>query len=430
MRTQPRLNFLIVTTALPYPLISGAMIRNYEIIKYLDERHDVTLLTYFRPDERLAVEDLRHQLCGTVHAVPSQASVHVNRRTAQAASMLSSVSHQTRTYATPRLQAKLDELLTGGRPYDVVLIEQSHLGGLRLDKAGPALVVLDEHNIEYELFKRMSESEQSWVRRLFCREEYRKFRREEERVWQSVDAISITSEREAQIVREQVPGKAVMSVPNGVDTDRVRPTSEAPKPGSLVFVGIMSYRPNVDGIVYFAREVLPKVCARVPSAHLTIVGAGWSDEIASLAGPHVTITGFVPDVRPHIAQASAMVIPLRMGSGTRLKVLEGLAAGKPLVSTSIGCEGIAVRDGEHLLIGDDPETFAQQVVRVLNEPDLAQALSRGGRALVEEQYSWQRIVGGLEEFCLTRLADKRALRLQAGSGPKLAARFQTTTKEV
>ena len=186
----------------------------------------------------------------------------------------------------------------------------------------------------------------------------------------------------------------------------ISPRTGPIEPDSLVFTGLMSYRPNIDGIVYFVEEILPLIHRVRPQVKLAIVGAGAGEEVLRLAGPQVTVTGAVPDMRAYFAGAAAAIVPLRMGSGTRLKVLEGLAMGKPMVSTSVGCEGIHVRSEDHLLIADDPSAFADAVLRALGDPALAAGLARRGRALVEREYGWASIAAHLEAFYRQVLAGK------------------------
>ena len=264
---------------------------------------------------------------------------------------------------------------------------------------GKVPVLLDEHNLEYELLYRLYKGERAPGRRLYNWAEYVKFRREEQACWRKAAACLLTSGREEDILRALLPGKPAAVAPNGVDIEFYQPTPQTPPvPDSLIFTGLMTYRPNIDGALYFVEEILPLIHQVRPQVTLAIVGAGAGKEIAHLAGPQVTITGAVPDMRAYFPQAAAAIVPLRMGSGTRLKVLEGLAMGKPLVSTSVGCEGIHVRSEEHLLIADDPPAFADAVVRVLSDAALADTLSRQGRALVVREYGWASIAANLEAF--------------------------------
>jgi glycosyltransferase involved in cell wall biosynthesis len=251
--------------------------------------------------------------------------------------------------------------------------------------------------------------------------EYRKFRREEQRCWKRADGCILTSDREEAILRQYAPQAPTLVVPNGVDVDYFRPSQATPDPDSIVFVGVMHYRPNVDAMLYFIREVMPHLLRQRPQLTLTVIGAKPPEELRRLAGPNVVVTDRVPDTRPYVERAGAFVVPLRMGSGTRLKVLEGLAMGRPVISTSLGCEGIDAVDGQHLLVADQPAEFAHSVLRVLDDPALAARLGRQGRALVEERYSWASVLGQLEAFMYARrraAAVGQAQRTEAG----LAAR--------
>lgn len=198
------------------------------------------------------------------------------------------------------------------------------------------------------------------------------------------------------MIGEIVPGALTRSVPNGVDVAYFLPADEPEDPEAIVFTGLMKYRPNVDAAVYFVRDVLPKILATRPNAMFYIVGGEPPEEVKALAGKNVVVTGRVPDVRPYVRRAAVFVVPLRMGSGTRLKVLEGLAMNKAMVSTSLGCEGIDVENGKHLLIADDPGTFAAAVLRVMSDRQLARQLSSEGRDLVNRSYRWETIVNELE----------------------------------
>ena len=170
-------------------------------------------------------------------------------------------------------------------------------------------------------------------------------------------------------------------MPNGVDVDYFKPTDREREPGSIVFNGVLDYRPNLDAALFLVDEVLPLVRARHPEARVTIVGRGDPAELTQVQLPNVEATGEVPDVRPYLEQAAVVAVPIRAGSGTRFKVVEGLAVGAPMVSTTVGCEGIGVEDGEHLLVADSAEGFAEAIVRLLDDTD-ARPEARSGRPAV------------------------------------------------
>ena len=291
--------------------------------------------------------------------------------------------------------AKAIQSLVEDDAYDLVQVESSPMAWFA---AGRARLVIDEHNIEYELLQRMVRAERSPRRRLFNRLEFLKLRREEQLAWRRSDGTILTSEREAATVRRFDPTLPTAVVPNGVDTAYFVPGDRIEGGLQIVFTGALNYRPNVDAVLYFAQDILPRVRKIVPGVHFTVVGGSAPPEITALRGPAVSVVGYVPDVRPYLRAASVVVAPLRMGSGTRLKIIEGLAMARPVVSTSLGAEGLAVNHGQHVLIADDPGEFAEQVGRLLADGALRVALGREGRSLVEREYSWETAGERLEAF--------------------------------
>ena len=178
-----------------------------------------------------------------------------------------------------------------------------------------------------------------------------------------------------------------------------------PQPDSLVFTGLLSYRPNVDAVHHLVEEIFPMIVAERPGCTLTIVGDG-EYPLRRLERPGVRFTGVVPDVRPYLRRAAVVVVPLRMGGGTRLKVLEAFALGKPVVSTSLGAEGIRAGGGEHLLIGDTPEAFASQVIHLLGDPDHAGRLGFAAARLAQDQYSWVDAATKIDEIYRSVVSDR------------------------
>jgi sugar transferase (PEP-CTERM/EpsH1 system associated) len=388
------LRILIVTPSLPYPLVWGFGIRVYHIIKYLAERHQVTVLAYSGPNDQDSVSALE-QTGATIHAVVRDEPSTAAKRQAQLSSLFSPDSFQWQSLESRDMQTAIDRLLATDH-FDIIQVESAQMAGFNFQSTAPLLV--DEHNIEYELLYRTFSTERSALRKFYNWVEYRKFRYEEQRSWKQSDGCILTSEREEAILRHHSPRTATLVVPNGVDIDSFQPPEGARDPNSIVFVGVMHYRPNVDAAIYFVREILPHVLRERPNLIFTIVGGGPPDELKRLSGRNIVVTGRVPDTRPYVARAGVVAVPLRMGSGTRLKVLEGLAMGCPLVSTSVGCEGIAIRNDEHLIVADEPVAFARSVLRVLDDEALAARLAQNGRALVVERYSWPSVLRQLETF--------------------------------
>ncbi|MEO6236669.1 MAG: glycosyltransferase family 4 protein [Vicinamibacterales bacterium] len=399
-----RLRILILSPGLPHPPIWGFGIRVNQFLRLLARRHDVSLLTYEEPGEAEKVTAVA-ALGVTVHTVQRRKTSERAKRAAQMTSLLSRVSYQRRSLYTAALQAQLTDLVARER-FDVIQVESSQLAGF--DFGSQRVLVLDEHNIEYELLYRMYQTEGSRARRLYNRLEYTKFRREEIESWRRVSGCVMTSAREERIVSELAPDTPTIVGANAVDVEYFRPAPPAPAASAIVMTGLMHYRPNIDGAVYFVQDIFPRILASRPDLVFYVVGAGATDEVKRLVGPNVVVTDTVPDVRPYVHNAAAFVVPLRMGGGTRLKVLEGLSMQKAVVSTSVGCEGIDVVDGQHLLVADDPKQFADAVLKVVSDAELATRLGQHGRLLVEERYRWESVVDRLEAFYHRLIAARTA----------------------
>ena len=406
------MKILMLSPWLPFPTNWGFAKRVFHLLEALARRHDVTLLSYSDGDDAESVRVLE-QLC-TVRTVPAPA-FPLGKRLAQLRSLASPTSFQRLTVGTPQMQQALDDLASGP-PFDIIHVATSQLAGFRFDPR--SVLVLDEHNIEYELYYRTYQLERSPLRRFFSWLEYAKFKREEIATWRAASGCAMTSRREAELVQRAVPGAPVAVVPNAVDTDFFAPGSGPVDPEAIVLTGLMKYRPNVDGAMFFVREILPRILRVRPTATFYVVGGEPAPEVLRLAGPNVVVTGGVDDVRPYVHKAAVFVVPLRVGSGTRLKVLEGLSMGKAMVSTALGCEGIDVTDGEHLLVADQAAPFAEAVLAVMHDPAMAQGLAERGRALMLERYRWVAAGEALEAFYARLMAMRGAvLHRDRGTGP-------------
>jgi glycosyltransferase involved in cell wall biosynthesis len=270
---------------------------------------------------------------------------------------------------------------------------------------GHPISVFDDHNAEYVLQQRAFETDvrqpRHWIEALYSLIQWKKLSRYEATVCRLADRVVAVSEADKATLQRLVPGLDVTVVPNGVDVGYYTSADIQPLPlpsHSLIFTGKMDFRPNVDAGLWFCQEVLPLVRRRMPDVRFYIVGQSPHRRVLRLTDdPAVTVTGYVDDVRPYIAGACVYVIPLRIGGGTRLKVLEAMAIGKPIVSTSLGCEGFqGLVPGRELSLADTPEEFAQQVIGLLDDASRRERLGQAARRFVEEQYDWRLIVPKLE----------------------------------
>jgi polysaccharide biosynthesis protein PslH len=357
--------------------------RAYQLARQLASRHEVTLLSYVDASRASAVARLRTEF--PVEVVEREPRSLESKRLRQFLSVGSRHPFAARATHSRAMQQAIDRLCSHGR-FDAIHLNSSVLWGYRFPSG--IRVILDEHNIEYEVFEQMRKGERSFVRRAFSRLEYIRFRRFERACLRRVDGCSVTSEREQQIVRRHAPATPTAVVPNGVDLDFFRPRRGGGEPATAVFNGVLDYRPNVDAAHWLVDEVWPLVLEGRPQARLSIVGRGDPGELRRFSRPGVDVTGEVDDVRPYLERAAVVVVPIRMGGGTRLKVAEGLALARPMVSTSLGCGGIDVRDAEHLLIADTTEDFAASIARLFDDPSLGARLGAAGRERMERGYSW------------------------------------------
>lgn len=355
----------------------------YHLARQLATRHKVTVLSYALPHERQGAAALAGDI--SVQVVDYDQASLTAKRAAQVLSIASLRPYSCRQLHSERMQQAISELC-GREAFDIIQLESSYLCGFRFPQS--ALLVIDEHNVEYEVFQRVSRGERSMPRRVFNWMEYRRFRRFEQRWWKQVSACIVTSDREAAIVRAHAPMTPVAVVPNGVDLAYFRPEPGEVEPRTMVFNGILTYRPNLDAAQHLVHEIWPLVRRQCPDARLTIVGRTTGVDLRRMQRPGVEFVGEIPDIRPSLHQAAVVAVPVRIGGGTRLKVVESLAMGKATVCTSLGCEGLAVRDGEHSLIADDAQTFAARVLELFDDPERRAALGEAGRRLVEREYSW------------------------------------------
>jgi glycosyltransferase involved in cell wall biosynthesis len=262
-----------------------------------------------------------------------------------------------------------------------------------------APVLIHEHNVESQIAQRFYEKATHPLLKLFLYAQYRRMERFEHALWRKHPQVVAVSEQDRAIILQYTPDQNVTVVENGVDLDYF---SYQPHPGispNLVYIGSMDWLPNEDAVLWFVKEIFPILRSQWPDCTFTIVGRNPSEQVRRLANePGIVVTGTVKEVRTFIAAASIMVVPLRIGGGSRLKILEAMSAGLPVVSTPIGCEGLRVADEVHLLIAEEPHHFAAQTSRLIADLLLQQKLAEAGRRLVEEHYGWPAMAHRLSQL--------------------------------
>lgn len=403
------MKLLVLTPQLPYPPHQGTTIRNFNIIKHLAPRHEITLVSFGTPEELDGAEPLR-ALCRRIEIAP-----YPTRTLAQRAwtTLTSPMPDMALRLKSEKMRALVDQILRDEN-FDVVQVEGIEMARYMQNDQLPMTnyqLTFDDHNAEYVLQKTAFESDvrlpMRWHAALYSLIQWKKLERYEHNVCLHANHVVACSDADANAIRAlQAVSRqrsAVSVIPNGVDTDFFVPSTDVcAKPLaelSMVYAGKMDFRPNIDAMTWFCANILPRIRAEIPLAHVVIVGQKPAPRIQSLKQQSgVEVTGWVADTRPYVADATVYVVPLRMGSGTRLKVLEAMAMGKAIVSTSRGVEGIDLVPNRDAVIADSPADFATAVVALLHDPDRRRTLGQNARTLTELKYDWREIVPRFEKI--------------------------------
>lgn len=390
---------LMLAPQVPWPPQQGTTIRNYHIARLLAQRHDLTVLAFGAPDA-LAPELTQAGI--EVVAVPSPPPRPLARRFRDLFS--DPVPDLARRLDAPAMWSQVAAL--SKREFDVLQVEGFEMApyGLAWPRAGgrPHLVY-DAHNAEWVLQDRAWRADlgrpRTWPGAGYSLLQTWKIRRYEGRLLRAADATVTVSAADAAAVRPLAEAARIVVVPNGVDTDVVRPGDPtAEEPGLCLFVGKMDFRPNVDAVTWFVRTAWPRIRASRSDARLAIVGRDPAPAVRDLAGGGVTVTGAVPDVGPWLARAALVVVPLRIGGGTRLKVLEAMAAGKAIAATSMAVEGLHLRNGREVQLGDTPSALADVVLALLADDRARHRLGLAARQRAVAEYRWEALVPHIESL--------------------------------
>ena len=401
------MRILQLTPQFPWPTHQGTTLRNFNLLKGLARRHEVHLFSLLAPGDDPQAGPVP-DLATSIRTAPQPQRTMADRLrdliTTRQPDMARRLWHPD---ALQALAAYAREL----HP-DILLLEGIEMApyffALRQQGLAPNRVIYDAHNAETLLQQRAARADvrrpRRWPAALYSAIQTAKLRRYEMQLVRAVDGVAAVSEPDAAFLRSLAPGIRLEIVTNGVDMALYRPDEPFPPvlqgPGPhLVFTGKMDFRPNVDAVLWFADEVLPRLQRAGVHARFWIVGRQPHPRLERLRGREgVTITGEVPDVRPYIVQADVYVVPLLAGGGTRFKILEALALAKPVVSTRLGADGIPVEDGAHLALADAPDDFARRVIALLEDPESARAMAWRGREFIARHFDWQAITPRLERL--------------------------------
>ena len=397
---------LVLTAKAIWPLLGGAEIRNFSLMKETSRHHDVVLLSFLLGendrDNFGGLEPYCSRIIGIDLVRPKW------KRMAHAAlSLANSRPFIIREYYQPEMVRTIERVIEEEK-IDVVHAHFLHVGQYVLQK-GRAAFVYDAHNLEHVLWERFSSIQSNPLLRAFARSQLPKFVSYQQLVARAAEKIITLSDDDKEEFLRIAPYADITTVPNGADLEFFVPQEHVEtEPNSIIYFANFGWPPQDDAAIYFHNEIFPRILAEIPDAMLYLVGKTPPESVRNLSGDNVVVTGFVEDIREYIQRAAVVVLPLRVGAGTKHRVFQSLAMKKPLVTTSVGAEGIALEHGKTAMITDDPVTFAEHTRQLLGDAEMRARMGEAGRRLVVDKYDWRANYQVLEQVFQEAVRKKNA----------------------
>jgi glycosyltransferase involved in cell wall biosynthesis len=393
---------LLLTQVLPYPPDSGPKVKTYHVLKYLAQQHDVTLVSFVRDSDKPEYVHHLETLCERVITVPmirskSRDLQHLGQ------SLIRGETWMMLRDESPAMRRVLAER-AAGPAFDIVHADQLNMAQYALPFVN-AYKVLDLHNALWMLYKRLAETlPLTNPMKAILMRDWPLLKRYEGAMCQRFDAVTTVTEEDRQLLRAAGASGPITVIPIAIDTDEQAPVSRQPSRPHIIHIGTMYWPPNIDGINWFLDGIYPLIKARLPEVHCTLVGSKppHSIERRSRIDHSVSVTGYVEDPMPIFQDASMMIVPIRSGGGMRVKILNALAQGIPMVSTTMGCEGILVEHNRDILLADEADDFASACVQLLTDSDLNHRISQAGRVTAEQHYDYRQACQALGAIYATR----------------------------
>lgn len=391
------MKILVIDEEFPFPPDSGKRIRSYNLLRRLGQKHEIHYLAYGEPHSTAfrALEEFGLHPVAVRNMVPQKSGPLFYLRLAL--NLFSGLPYIVTSHYSRIFKMEMLRLINNVAP-DMILCEWTPYAEFTRDiKYIPRVVVA--HNVESRIWRRYFDTENNPAKKWYIARQVAKLEKFEKTVFGTCDGITAVSQSDASEIADICPQARVQVVDNGVDLEYFKREPHAVDEDSLVFVGTMDWRPNQDAVTYFVKEIFPLIREKKPSAHAVFVGRKPPEFIRDYNNIEgINVTGSVDDVRPYVHGSAIFIVPLRIGGGTRLKILDAMAMQKPIVSTVVGAEGLEVTDGENILLADTAQGFADRVTGLLNDGELQSRLARNGRALVEARYGWDSLAVKLDGF--------------------------------
>ncbi len=398
-----------VTPYLPWPADTGGKLRSFHLARGLAENATLDIFTFTHSETERAAADVGPlgTLCRTVDITALAHDGNTMRALAQL------TAEQPRSVRYFQVGQSLNEVRRKlMRTYDLIVCDEIVMSPYVWNIPGmektPRLVI--RHKIDHLHYAEVATRRDWGFEKGLDWLEARRLRRFEEAEMPRFQAVVVCSESDRQVAAMQLAGNGapIEVIVNGADTTFFRPKRDEDAHPTILFMGTMNYYPNIDAVRYYVRTMHDALRAAIPDLQVLIVGHRPPPEIETLGNlTGITVTGSVPDVRPYMARSWIQIVPLRLGGGTRLKIVESMAAGLPVLSTSVGAQGIRATDGRDLMLADDPANFVRKAITLLNSSDLRSEIATTARTAVEANYSWQRLGQHFADFCETSAARGR-----------------------
>jgi sugar transferase (PEP-CTERM/EpsH1 system associated) len=393
-RAREVMKILWLKNNLLHPLDSGGKIRTYQLLRKIRDTHEVHFVAFAEPQRDRAAIDAASAYCHRIFTVeppriPSKNSLGYYLRVVS--TIFDKHPFTVSSYQSLSMRNLIEELVRENA-YDLLVVDFLSMC-LNVPQQLTIPGVHFSHNVEAMIWRRLVENETNPVKRFVFDRERQRIERFEREVVNSCAFTITVSQKDSELFRNRYGATRVGYVGTGVDTEFFAPYGATVEPSSIIFLGSMDWMPNVDAVHYFVESIYPLIKVEVPEAMLSIVGRNPQASVKALArrDPSVLVSGTVPDTRAYIGKAAVAVVPMRIGSGTRIKIYEMMAMGKLVVSSSIGAEGLLYKDGETIVIADEPEEFARLTVRALRQDHWRDSIGANARAFVKARCSWQAV---------------------------------------
>ena len=394
------MRILWLKTELLHPVDKGGKIRTYNMLKELKRNCHITYLTLDEGSADTRARELATEYCHDLVCVPHRVREKFTTGfyVELALNLASDLPYAIKKYESSEMRREIEKRLG---QFDVLICDFL-APAVNVPRALDCATVLFQHNVEAMIWKRHYEVQTNAARKAYLHRQWRKMVDFEAATCPKFDCVVAVSREDREQMEREYGVKNVYDIPTGVDTAFFRPSGERErKPHNLVFTGSMDWLPNEDAIRYFTEQIMPRIKQSVPDVTLTVVGRDPYPGLVELSkrDASVIVTGRVEDVRPYMEEAAVYIVPLRIGGGTRLKIYEAMAMEKPIVSTTIGAEGLPVTNGTEIILADEPESFARAVVKLLQNTDLAERMGQHAAVRVRKEFGWDTVADNFAAIC-------------------------------